>query len=84
MSSILRLVRPKMFLDKLDSNDVYYIILIEESQQKLLKFKFEGIFYKFLCSKWLYCRNKEILKITETSIGNIEDPMENSGSKLHR
>ena len=48
MSSILCLVRPKVFLGKLDSNDAYYIILIEESHQKLLKFKFEGIFYKFL------------------------------------
>ena len=48
MSSILCLVRPKMFLGKLDSNDAYYIILTEESHQKLLKFKFEGVFYKFL------------------------------------
>ena len=48
ISSILHLVRPNMFLAKLDIQDAYYSIPIEESHQKLLKFKFEGKLYKFL------------------------------------
>ena len=48
ISSILHLVRPNMFLAKLDIKDAYYSIPIEDSHQKLLKFKFEGKLYKFL------------------------------------
>ena len=48
VSSILHLVRPKIFLVKLDIKDAYYSIPIKESHQKLLKFKFEGKLYKFL------------------------------------
>ena len=48
ISSILQLVRPNMFLVKVDIKDAYYSIPIEESYQKLLKFKFEGNFWPFL------------------------------------
>ena len=47
ISSILHLVRSNMFLAKLGIKEAYYSILIEESHQKLLKFKFEGKLYKF-------------------------------------
>ena len=47
-STILHLVRPEMFLAKLDIKDAYSSISIEESHQKLLKFKFKGKLYKFL------------------------------------
>ena len=48
ISFILHLVRPNMFLAKLDIKDAYYNIPIEESHQKLLKFKFEEKLCKFL------------------------------------
>ena len=51
ISFVLHLVRPKMFLAKLDIKDAYYsfpIEEIEEFHQKLLKFKFEGKLYVFL------------------------------------
>ena len=48
ITSILHLVRPNIFLAKLEIKDAYHSIPIEESQQTLLKFKFEGKVCKFL------------------------------------
>ena len=57
ISSILHLVRPNMSLAKLNIKDAYNRIPIEESHQKLLKFKFEGKLYRYLallngCTEW--------------------------------
>ena len=47
LSSILRLVRPNCFMAKLDIKDAYYSVSIRFLDQKLLKFNFNGILYKF-------------------------------------
>ena len=56
--SILHQVRSSIFLAKLDIKDAYYSTPIEESHQKLLKFKFEGELYTYWAllngyTKWL-------------------------------
>ena len=47
ISSILQLIRPGMFMAKLDIKDAYYSIPIIESDQKLLKFQFDDILYHY-------------------------------------
>ena len=47
ISSILLMVRPNMYMAKLDIKDAYYSIPIEKSCQKMLKFTFEGALYQF-------------------------------------
>lgn len=47
ISNILLMIRPNMFMAKLDIKDAYYSIPINKSHQKLLKFCFDNILYKF-------------------------------------
>ena len=47
LTSILCLVRPDMFMAKLDIKDAYYSIPIHVEDQKLLKFTHRDISYKF-------------------------------------
>ena len=47
LTSILCLVRPNMYLAKLDIKDAYYSIPIYKDHQKLLKFKHRNQIYKF-------------------------------------
>jgi len=48
LSSILCMIRPKMYMAKLDIKDAYYSIPIKLSDQKLLKFKHNDRLYKFV------------------------------------
>jgi len=48
LSLILCLIRPNMYLAKLDIKDAYYSIPISEERQKLLKFEHRGVLYKFI------------------------------------
>ena len=47
LSSILCLLRPGLFMAKLDIKDAYYSIPINVHDQKLLKFSFNGCLYMF-------------------------------------
>ena len=47
LASILTLVQPHCFMAKVDIKDVYYSVPIHEGDQKLLKFHFENVLYKF-------------------------------------
>ena len=47
ISSILLMVRPNMYMAKLDIKDAYYSIPAEKSWQKMLRFTFEGALYQF-------------------------------------
>ena len=46
--TVLALIRPGIFMAKLDIKDAYYSVPIREADQKLLKFVFEGRLFKFL------------------------------------
>ena len=46
--TVLTLIRPGIFMAKLDIKDAYYSVPIREADQKLLKFKFETLLFKFL------------------------------------
>lgn len=48
LSSILCLIRPNMYMAKLDIKDAYYSVPIMPSHQKLFKFEHEGKLYKFV------------------------------------
>jgi len=47
LTSILCLIRPNMFMAKLDIKDAYYSIPIGKDHQRLLKFKHRDRIYKF-------------------------------------
>jgi len=47
LTSILCLIRPNMFMAKLDIKDAYYSIPIHKDHQRLLKFKHRDRIYKF-------------------------------------
>ena len=47
LASILCLIRPNMYMAKLDIKDAYYSIPIHEVDQKLLKFEHRGKLYKY-------------------------------------
>ena len=49
LKTILTLVSPGIFMCKLDIKDAYYSVPIKIEDQKLLKFEFDGVLYKFLC-----------------------------------
>ena len=48
LKSVLTLVYPGAYMCKVDIKDAYYSVPIAESDQKLLKFCYEGILYQFL------------------------------------
>ena len=64
ISTILYLIRPGVYMDKLDINDVYYCIPILEEHQKLLKFKYSATLYKFIALSNRY--TEELRKFTKT------------------
>ena len=47
VSTILHLVRPGMFMAKLDIKDAYYSVAICEDYQSLLKFQYQTSLFKF-------------------------------------
>ena len=47
VSTILHLVRPGMFMAKLDIKDAYYCVAICEDNQSLLKFQYQTSLFKF-------------------------------------
>ena len=47
IGTIIQLVKPGVFMSKLDTKDAYYIMLIYEPDQKYLKFQFRGFLYKY-------------------------------------
>ena len=47
LASILRLVTPGAFMAKIDIKDAYYSVPIRVQDQKLLKFKFDGVLHQF-------------------------------------
>ena len=47
LASILCMIRPNMYLAKLDIKDAYYSVPIHSSSQKLLKFKHRNELYQF-------------------------------------
>ncbi len=48
LKSILTLITPGVFMMKLDIKDAYYSVPISEVDQKLLKFKINGVLYQFM------------------------------------
>ena len=48
LKSVLTLVYPGAFMCKVDIKDAYYSVPIATNDQKLLKFTFEGVLYKFV------------------------------------
>ena len=48
LATTLCLIRPNMYMAKLDIKDAYYSIPIHKDDQKLLKFLHKGTLYKFL------------------------------------
>ena len=56
IARILQLIRPNMYMAKLDIKDVYYDIPIYKPHQKFLKFEYKSRLFKFMLlpSKWLY------------------------------
>ena len=48
LSSILCMIRPNMYMAKLDIKDAYYSIPIKALHQKYLKFKHNGKLYKYV------------------------------------
>ena len=46
---VLKLIRSNQYMCKIDIKDAYYSVAIQESDQKLLKFGFQGKLYKFKC-----------------------------------
>ena len=49
LQSCLNLMKPSCYMDSIDLTDAYYSVHINDSCQKYLKFRFEGILYKFTC-----------------------------------
>ena len=48
LPKILELIRPGVFMSKIDIKDAYYSIPIEPNDTKFLKFTFMGVLYEFL------------------------------------
>ena len=45
----VNMMRPGCFMALVDLKDVYYTVPIHPSDQKYLKFCFDGVFYKYTC-----------------------------------
>ena len=48
LKSVLNLIMPGIYMAKLDIKDAYYSVPIKDKDQKLLKFVYEGVLYKFV------------------------------------
>ena len=49
ISTILKLIRPNCYMASVDIKDAYYSVHVDESDQKYLKFIFNGQLYQFTC-----------------------------------
>ena len=49
LNTVFSLITPNCFMAKIDFQDAYYSVPINENHQKFLKFCFKGVFYKFTC-----------------------------------
>ena len=47
--TVIRMMKPNCYMASIDIKDAYYSVPIAETDQKYLKFEWQGVLYKFTC-----------------------------------
>ena len=76
LASMLTLVQPDCFMAKVDIKDAYYRVPIHEGDQKLLKFHFEDVLYKFTAlSNGHTARPRKFTKLLLKALKVLKPPL---------
>ena len=85
IGTIIQLVKPGVFMSKVDIKDAYYSVPISEPNQKYLKFQFDGftvLLHIYCITKWLHRRPKKIHQTSKTPIVTAQEGRKSSDCRL--